>query len=321
MNKDYLLSVIIPAFNAEKYIIHTITSIFKLGVSIEVIVVNDGSTDNTLALCYSMLKEYPNLKVLTQSNKGVSAARNLGIIHAQGEWIFFCDSDDWIDENNMEVILNRIGKAKDTIYLMAMNFVKPQPEGIVLHPVPDEVSFTPKEFLDSLSFQGSSCNYLFPADLIHKKHITFPEGVLNTEDQDFNIKCICCSKEVYSINLPVYNYNHLNESSASHSNKSFKWRIGPLESALDIIEFCIKKKINIQTVSSQINRLVEYYYLSHIYGSHSTPELKHIRSLFIQIAKYCPIISKSPKFQVMRISPKLGIFLLKKYNKFKFHRQ
>ena len=70
MNKDYLLSVIIPAFNAEKYIIHTITSIFKLGVSIEVIVVNDGSTDNTLALCYSMLKEYPNLKVLTQSNKG-----------------------------------------------------------------------------------------------------------------------------------------------------------------------------------------------------------------------------------------------------------
>ena len=321
MNKDYLLSVIIPAFNAEKYIIHTITSIFKLGVSIEVIVVNDGSTDNTLALCYSMLKQYPNLKVLTQSNKGVSAARNLGITHAQGEWIFFCDSDDWIDENNMEVILNRIGKAKDTIYLMAMNFVKPQPEGIVLHPVPDEVSFTPKEFLDSLSFQGSSCNYLFPADLIHKKHITFPEGILNTEDQNFNIKCICCSKNVYSINLPVYNYNHLNESSASHSNKSFKWRIGPLESALDIIKFCLKEGIDIQIVSTQIKRLVEYYYLYHIYGTHTTQELKQIRSLLVQIARDCPTISKSPKSQIMKVSPRLGLFLLMKYNKFKFNRK
>lgn len=54
MIKAYLLSIIIPAFNAEKYITNTITSIFKLCVSMEVIVVNDGSTDNTLALCYSM---------------------------------------------------------------------------------------------------------------------------------------------------------------------------------------------------------------------------------------------------------------------------
>lgn len=321
MNKAYLLSVIIPAFNAEKYIIHTITSIFKLGVSIEVIVVNDGSTDNTLALCYSMLKQYPNLKVLTQSNKGVSAARNLGIKHAQGEWIFFCDADDWIDAPNMGIILNQIDKTKDTIYLMAMNFVNPQPKGVVLHPVPNEISFTPDEFLSSLSFQGSSCNYLFPADLIHKNHITFPEGILNTEDQNFNIKCICCSKNVYSINLPVYNYNHLNESSASHSNKSFKWRIGPLESALDIIKFCLKEGIDIQIVSTQIKRLVEYYYLYHIYGTHSTQELKQIRSLLVQIARDCPTISKSPKFQIMKVSPRLGLFLLMKYNKFKFNRK
>lgn len=320
MSRNYLLSVIVPAFNAEKYITNTITSIFKLCVSVEVIVINDGSTDNTLAFCQKMLSLYPDLTVLSQPNKGVSAARNLGITHAKGKWIFFCDSDDWIDATNMERVLNRIEQTKDTIYLMAMNFVKPHPEGVVLHPVPNEVSFTPNEFLSSLSFQGSSCNYLFPADLIYKNQITFPDGILNTEDQNFNIKCICCCKEVYSINLPVYNYNHLNESSASHTNKSFKWRIGPLESALDIIEFCIKKKIDIHTVSSQINRLVEYYYFSHIYGNHSVLELQQIRSLLIQIAKYCPTISTSPKFQVMKINPRLGLFLLKKYNKFKFNK-
>lgn len=315
------LSIIIPAYQAEKFITNTISKACEIHKQIEIVIVNDGSKDNTLNVCTELQRLYPSLKIFTQPNKGVSAARNLGIKHAQGQWIFFCDADDWIDAPNMEIILNRIGKAKDTIYLMAMNFVNPQPKGVVLHPVPNEVSFTPDEFLSSLSFQGSSCNYLFPADLIHKNHITFPEGILNAEDQSFNIKCICCSKNVYSINLPIYNYNHLNESSASHSNKSFKWRIGPLESALDIIKFCIKKGIDIQIVSTQIKRLVEYYYLYHIYGTHSTQELKQIRSLLVQIAGYCPTISKSPKFQVMKVNPKFGLFLLKKYNKFKFNKK
>lgn len=318
MTENPKLSIIIPAYQAEKFISNTISKTNTIHDLIEIVVVDDGSKDNTLKICKELQKSHSNLKVFSQPNKGVSAARNLGIKHAQGEWIFFCDADDWIDAPNMGIILNRIGKAKDTIYLMAMNFVKPQPEGVVLHPVPNEVSFTPKEFLNSLSFQGSSCNYLFPADLIHKNNITFPEGILNTEDQNFNIKCICCSKEVYSINLPIYNYNHLNESSASHSNKSFKWRIGPLESAIDIIEFCIKEKINIQTVSSQINRLVEYYYLSHIYGTHSTPELKHIRSLLIQIAQQCPLICKSLKYHAIKLSPCIGIHLIKVYNKLYF---
>lgn len=319
MNPKYLLSIIIPAYNAEKHISHTVEEILKLSnIEFEVIIINDGSKDNTLNICKELESQYPKLKVLTQSNKGVSAARNLGIQHAQGAWLFFCDSDDWIDAANMKIILNRIGKAKDIIYLMAMNFIKPQPEGTVLHPVPNDKSFTPTEFLSSLSFQGSSCNYLFPAQLIHNNNITFPEGVLNTEDQNFNIKCISCSKGIYSINLPVYNYNHLNESSASHSNKSFKWRIGPLESALNIIEFCKEKKIDIQIVSTQINRLVEYYYFSHIYGTYSTHELKYICNLLSQIAQDCPLITKSLKYRAIRLNPLIGIYLIRVYNKIRF---
>lgn len=319
MNPKYLLSIIIPAYNAEKHISHTVEEILKLSnIEFEVIIINDGSKDNTLNICKELESQYPKLKVLTQSNKGVSAARNLGIQHAQGAWLFFCDSDDWIDAANMKIILNRIGKAKDIIYLMAMNFIKPQPEGTVLHPVPNEKSFTPTEFLSSLSFQGSSCNYLFPAQLIHNNNITFPEGVLNTEDQNFNIKCIVCSQSVYSINLPIYNYNHLNESSASHSNKSYKWRIGPLESVLDIIKFCKERGINTQTVATQINRLVEYYYFSHIYGTHSTQELRHICLLLSQIAKNCPTITKSLKYHAIKLNPLIGIYLIRAYNKIRF---
>ncbi|WP_346711995.1 glycosyltransferase family 2 protein [Phocaeicola plebeius] len=312
------LSIIIPAYQAEKFIANTISKAYEIHKQIEIVIVNDGSKDNTLKVCTELQQLYPNLKIFTQPNKGVSAARNLGIKQAQGQWIFFCDSDDWIDAPNMEIILNRIGKAEDIIYLVAMNFVKPQPEGIVLHPVPDEKLFTPTEFLASLSFQGSSCNYLFPAQLIHNNNITFPEGILNTEDQNFNIKCISCSKGIYSINLPVYNYNHLNESSASHSNKSFKWRIGPLESALNIIEFCKEKKIDIQIVSTQINRLVEYYYFSHIYGTYSTHELKYICNLLSQIAQDCPLITKSLKYRAIRLNPLIGIYLIRVYNKIRF---
>lgn len=104
------LSVIIPVYNAEQFLNNTLDSVCKQTVfeDIEVIIVDDGSTDGSLNICKSYARKYPNIKVLSQKNQGVSAARNSGIARATGEYITFLDSDDYICEDLYEKELNLI---------------------------------------------------------------------------------------------------------------------------------------------------------------------------------------------------------------------
>jgi glycosyltransferase involved in cell wall biosynthesis len=102
-----LVSVIIPLFNAEKYISEAIRSaIGQTWANIEVIVVDDGSTDNSLALARAF--ETDNVKIFHQENKGASAARNLALTHSKGEFIQFLDADDLISPRKIEAQLNRL---------------------------------------------------------------------------------------------------------------------------------------------------------------------------------------------------------------------
>ena len=100
------ISVIIAAYNAEEYLSETMDSIFLQTMDnseYEVIVINDGSSDNTLSILNSYKKNYPNLIIIDKENGGPSSARNAGLDIAQGEYVFFFDADDlpdrfiWID--------------------------------------------------------------------------------------------------------------------------------------------------------------------------------------------------------------------------------
>ena len=99
-----MISFIIPAYNAEKTIEKCIDSILHIqNYEIEVIIINDGSTDDTLNKCLKIDDE--RVLVITQKNKGVSAARNRGILEARGDYVVFVDSDDEIDASEMEKAL------------------------------------------------------------------------------------------------------------------------------------------------------------------------------------------------------------------------
>lgn len=92
---DFMVSVVSPAYNCEKYIKETVECIANQTVKVkEHIVIDDGSSDNTLVLLQELQNQYPHLVVLTQKNSGAAAARNLGIRHATGKYIAFLDSDD-----------------------------------------------------------------------------------------------------------------------------------------------------------------------------------------------------------------------------------
>lgn len=103
VNSDYKVSVIVPVYNVEQYLSDCLESICRQTLKeIEIIVVNDGSTDNSLSIIKSFQQKYSNIKLINKKNGGLSSARNAGIKVATAPYLCFIDSDDFIDLDAIE---------------------------------------------------------------------------------------------------------------------------------------------------------------------------------------------------------------------------
>ncbi len=103
----YKISIILPVYNTEKYLTRCFKSVLRQTFdSYEVIVINDGSTDNSLSIINKFAKQNSKIKVYSQENKGLSYSRNLGIKKSNADYIFFLDSDDSIHKNTLEELYN-----------------------------------------------------------------------------------------------------------------------------------------------------------------------------------------------------------------------
>lgn len=111
------ISVIVPVYNAEKYIEKCINSILSQTYKeFEIIAVDDGSTDGSLNILLELQKEHSNkIRVFSQENKGVGAARNFAIENAEGDYIAFVDSDDWIDDNYLQILKDALSEDNDIV--------------------------------------------------------------------------------------------------------------------------------------------------------------------------------------------------------------
>ncbi len=108
-HRENLISVIIPVYNVERYIRRCLDSVLaQEGVSLEVILVDDGSTDSSGAICEEYAKKDGRIRVLHQKNGGLSSARNAGLAVAGGEYVGFVDSDDWIAKDMYAYLLRLI---------------------------------------------------------------------------------------------------------------------------------------------------------------------------------------------------------------------
>lgn len=117
------VSIIVPVYNAEKYISTCLDSIINQTLKeIEIIVINDGSNDSSLAICNKYKEQDHRIRVLDKVNEGVSIARNIGIDIAKGEYLMFIDSDDWIDSDFCENLYNLAKKEKAELCIS--NYVK-----------------------------------------------------------------------------------------------------------------------------------------------------------------------------------------------------
>lgn len=120
--EDFLISIVIPVYNAEKYLEQCLNSIKdQTYKNFEVILVNDGSIDHSESICMDFVKVDTRFKYFTKVNGGASSARNFGLDHVTGDFITFIDADDWVDENHLEVLINNI---KDNNSDMAVSSIK-----------------------------------------------------------------------------------------------------------------------------------------------------------------------------------------------------
>lgn len=254
------ISFIIAAYNAENYIAKCIRSCLNCSIKgKEIIIINDGSTDQTLDICKRIQSNNPTLiKIINQANKGVSVARNTGIKYASGEWLLFVDADDTINGDALYKILSSSLITTNEINICTFSCSFIFKEKTEIHSVKNKI-YNIDKFLNSSLFQLATWNYLFKRKFIISNHIEFPVGVICAEDQNFNLKAMCCSEQIISFNETVYNYNCTNQYSASQKKHSLNWIESRLKSANDLLAFCIKASIPTSIIYNQIKRFYESY--------------------------------------------------------------
>ncbi len=204
----YKVSVVIPVYNSEEFIAETLQSIFSQNLQpIEVITVDDGSTDKSEEILKDFATRYPNMAYIKQKNSGPGVARNTGIELAKGTTICFVDSDDLLPEAALETLYTTlIHHGADMVTGASISFNSKRTwyiQGHVNHGVYNPGSktlITHPELLYSIG----PCNKLFKSELIQE--IRFPSGIKVTEDQPFVIEAYLKSNKIFSTDKVIYNY-------------------------------------------------------------------------------------------------------------------
>lgn len=118
---DKMISIIVPVYNVEKYLEKCINSILgQTYENLELILINDGSNDGSEAICQKYINLDKRIKFITQENYGVSVARNRGLEIARGSYLLFVDSDDWLERNACQVLVETINKFKVDVVIFEM---------------------------------------------------------------------------------------------------------------------------------------------------------------------------------------------------------
>ena len=195
----HTISVIVPIFNAGAYLAKCIESlIHQPYTALQIILVNDGSTDDSLAIAQQYAAQDSRIEVYTQTNQGQSVARNLGLQYAKGEYISFVDADDYVDNDFYTVLMQHIGD----LDCVQIGYKRVSAQGKVL------LEKLPKHFHQFTS----PCMRLYRRELFTKHDLRFPSGMIY-EDVVFSLD-FWGTKPSYRI-LSYTGYNYLANTSST----------------------------------------------------------------------------------------------------------
>ncbi len=211
--KKIKLSIIVPVYNAEKYLDKCMQSIYaQTFTSYEIILVNDGSKDNSLALCKKFAQNDKRVSVIDKENGGAGSARNAGIEIAKGEYLAFPDADDWFENDFYETLISAAEKGDYDIVFSGVNYYSQKLEktGEALCP---KVDFISQEecrknvmtLFPTTTIFDVPWNKIYKRETVIKNNVRFT-NLRRCQDAVFNIDVYSVAKKVTSVEKGFYNY-------------------------------------------------------------------------------------------------------------------
>lgn len=221
-----ILSIIIPIYNGEKYLSQCLDSIIDSGLNnIEIIAINDGSSDSSLEILTKYSSSYPFIRIINQKNSGVSAARNIGISHAKGKYITFIDADDYVISNVFyDIVKNELPNMISDFIISGYarisdngdSHIDPFKEGIYSDEYIKE--FIGKGWIGKIESVWAK---FYLREIIKNNNIKFPIGVSMYEDGIFNYSYLKFVSKLNTTNKVFYCYRK-NPGSATTQFKGMK---------------------------------------------------------------------------------------------------
>lgn len=254
-----IISIIVPIYNMEDYLDRCIISLLNQGLGVneyEILLVNDGSKDNSLSICRKYEEQYSQVHLISQPNKGLSATRNLGISEAKGEYLCFVDADDYLEEKGLCALLPYCNNKNDLIRYWSRILQKATKDEDVN--ADGAITFEGKgiDYLRKYGLETFCWNYLYKKEFLISNKLKFKEGLIG-EDFRFMFDVLFCNPHIVSIAKRIYCYV-IREGSIT-TNKSIensrKW-------VKDLLESMSTIKNKIDSYKNVDNKLYEKCSLS-----------------------------------------------------------
>lgn len=317
-----MISVIVPIYNTEKYLSQCIESV--LGQSFadfELLLVNDGSSDGSGAICDAYAEKDSRIKVFHKENGGVSSARNLGLDHAQGEWVAFVDSDDLLADNALEILLNEAKDDVDMVYGGIRKFDESS-DDIETIAVKERENISVEEALDAFvvpkkrngDWHKYLTNRIYRMAVIKRFGLRFKEEIHYKEDGLFVVQYLCrCENKVVCVPDIVSLYRQVNNGAmGSLATKYNEKLLTNLDAHGTIYKELKKRGVCKDLLKRELNEIVlgNYFWISGIMKRSGDFTKKNKNLLLKKIIKNAGLVNFLRYFVILRYSRKIKKKLL-----------
>lgn len=279
-NQCVIISVIVPVFNAEKYLRRCVDSILaQTFTDFELLLIDDGSSDNSGAICDEYASRDPRVRVFHKPNGGVSSARNLGLDNARGEWISFVDSDDTVVPDYCRTLMREC----EDFDILFFSMTEYTPEGIEAvykaFPAESRTRANIENIIRGIKmniighpFFIFTCSKLLKREIIEKHKVRFVEDISSAEDEIFTDEYCRFINSIKVISIPLYNYYRGSDGLTYAKYSPEKWlrlaelrfRSSTFYEDAQIVKFelqgsleCLKESMRLDAKNKLIGRQIE----------------------------------------------------------------